>query len=360
MRTLLMVLMAIPFVGAGEKDQGRRHRGVSWVGSRRAVVDDVYYRSLVEHHINWIVQTPFGWQKRYDEPDLKLNESGGFWGESDEGIRVTTRLSQKYGVKTMLKPHIWLNHRNNDGKWRADIAMKSEADWDLWFANYRTYITHYARLADELGIEALCVGMELHATVKREKQWREIIRAVRAVYSGQLTYAANWYKEYQQVAFWDQLDYVGIQAYFPLAKKENPSVAELVSGWQPHLSEIVAFQKKVDKPIIFTEVGYRNTANSAIEPWLWPERPRYEKLPEGGYRVIPNPDLQLDASVQADAFRALFQVFWHKPWFEGLYVWKWFPDRMNGEKPDSKRLWGETFSPQHQPAMAVIKDWYGK
>ena len=50
------------------------------------------------------------------------------------------------------------------------------------------------------------------------------------MYSGKLTFGANWYLEYEDVTFWDDLDYIGIQAYFPLTKKENQGVDELVKG----------------------------------------------------------------------------------------------------------------------------------
>jgi hypothetical protein len=47
-----------------------------------------------------------------------------------------------------------------------------------------------------------------------------------------LTYAANWDK-YDQVSFWDELDFIGIQAYFPLTDQTNPSAEEIKKGWNP-------------------------------------------------------------------------------------------------------------------------------
>lgn len=51
---------------------------------------------------------------------------------------------------------------------------------------------------------------------------RRLIRQIRRVYHGPLTYAANWSGEYKQIRFWDALDYVGIQAYFPLRHGRQP------------------------------------------------------------------------------------------------------------------------------------------
>ena len=50
--------------------------------------------------------------------------------------------------------------------WRGEISMQSEEDWQKWFANYEQFILHYAQLAQEEGIEMLCIGTELHRTSK--------------------------------------------------------------------------------------------------------------------------------------------------------------------------------------------------
>ena len=56
----------------------------------------------------------------------------------------------------------------------------------------------------------------------------------RAVYKGKLTYAANWDGEFEEVAFWDALDVIGVQAYFPLTEERVPSVTKLTQAWAPY------------------------------------------------------------------------------------------------------------------------------
>ena len=48
-----------------------------------------------------------------------------------------------------------------------------------------------------------------------KKQWVQLINKTRTIYKGQLTYAAN-YDNYHEVDFWEHLDFIGINAYFPL------------------------------------------------------------------------------------------------------------------------------------------------
>ncbi|MFQ5639188.1 MAG: glycoside hydrolase TIM-barrel-like domain-containing protein [bacterium] len=334
-------LLAISTPHHESVESGSKQRGVSWVGSGVVAEDD--FLPLVENHVDWIAQTPFGWQQDYNSPTFELVRGRRvLWGERDKGIELTTRLAKKFGIKTLLKPHIWLRNRS-DGKWRSDIEMDSEADWQSWFENYRRFILHYARLAEKNGIEALSVGTELHATIKqRPRDWQKIIAEVRKVYTGKLTYSANWYEEFEDVKFWDELDFIGIQAYFPLSDKHNPTIEELMAGWRSHLEAIEKVRKKYRKPVLFTEIGYKNTTDSAIKPWEW-------------LRSSSDAASEAELQTQVNCYEAFFQTFWNKDWFAGSYIWKWFPK----SRRQFRRV-RDRFTPQNKPAEKVMAKWYGK
>ena len=312
-----------------------RHRGVSWVAGREVSARD--FEPLVESRVNWIVQTPFGWQSGLGSPEIRMATSGRIlWGETDAGLESTTKLARRHGIRTLLKPHVWTGRA-----WRGEIRMASDAQWQEWFASYRRFILHYARFAQAQGIEVLCIGTELRSTVNSHPQeWRRIITEIKDVYRGQLTYAANWYAEFEEVPFWDELDYIGIQAYFPLSDDEEPTTEALVAGWQKHLERIERIQKRYRKPVLFTEIGYRSVADTAGRPWEWPNP-----------REAPEVDLKL----QADCYEAFFRTFWDKPWFAGVYWWKWFPKHERSGGPQHAG-----FTPQNKPAQKVITEWFGR
>ena len=321
-----------------------KHRGVSWTGGRQVVTEEDFM-PLVNNHVNWIVQTPFGWQEDYNTPQLHLKTEGVYWGETDEGLTVTTDLAQSFGIHTLLKPHIWLTDAS-EGKWRTEIEMASEQDWQEWFANYRTFILHYARFAQAHNIEALCIGTELQTTaVQREGDWRSLITEIRQVYDGQLTYAANWYEAFESIQFWDALDFIGIQAYFPLANTDNPTVDELNASWQRYIPNIEAVHDQYQKPVLFTELGYRSEENAAIAPWEWPD---------WGEELRPT-KLATEAGLatQRNCYEAFFQTIWSQDWFAGVYIWKWFPKL----QPGSDAI-GRGFTPQNKPAERVMAQWY--
>ncbi|MDO7851433.1 glycoside hydrolase family 113 [Hymenobacter convexus] len=320
-----------------------RLRGMSWVGGDS--VTEAELEPLLRDHITWIAQMPFGWQAGATEPGIRTNTARpvgrrGLWGESDAGLVYTAQLARRYGIRTLLKPHLWVRGR---AAWPGDIKMTSKADWDAWFANYSAFILHYAALAESAHFDGLCIGTELlHATEPaHEKAWRGLIKQIRKVYHGPLTYAANWAVEYQQIRFWDALDYVGIQAYFPISTAASPPLDTLLRGWQPHLRALAAWQKKIKKPIVFTEVGYKTTPDAAARPWEWPER-----------LATATPD----EATQARCYEALFRATWGQPWLKGMFIWKWYP----GLAADGPARRHADFTPQHKPAETVLARWYGQ
>jgi hypothetical protein len=328
-----------------------KHRGVCWVGGRN-IIEEKDLAEIAGKNVNWISQTPFGWQRGHDNPQIGNNRSSDYtwWGERDEGLIKTTQYAKQHGIKTILKPHIWL--RDEGGKWRGEIKMKSEEDWLKWFENYTGFIMHYAKLAEEQQMEMLCIGTELHQTcVDRADDWRKLIAKIRTVYSGPLTYAANFGDEYQDVPFWDELDYIGVQAYFPLTKKENPSVRNLRDGWKQPIKDLKKLSAKYGKPILFTEVGYKSTKDSGIEPWTWPQRIDREER-EAIY----------SEKTQAALYEALFAEVMDEPWLAGVHLWKWYPNyeqRLNSRR-GSKPYYSIDFTPQAKEAEKVMTKWFGK
>jgi hypothetical protein len=158
--------LVVTLGGAGTPPgSGPKQRGVSWVGGRNPVTQADFDR-LVANGVDWIAQNPFGWQRGLDTPEVHRASSRAWWGERDEGIRVTTVLARQRGIRTMLRPHIWLTGVR-DGAWLADVSMKDEADWARWFASYEEFILHYAHLAAELARRTSAGSSRASATSTR-------------------------------------------------------------------------------------------------------------------------------------------------------------------------------------------------
>jgi hypothetical protein len=252
---------------------------------------------------------------------------------SDASIAEAIRKAHAAGLKVMLKPHLDILDQS-DGSWRGEIGCLKEAEWADWFKKYGEYILHYAEMAQKEKVELYCIGTELNTSATtRPNEWRELIRKVRAKYRGQLTYASHW-DTYMDIRFWDALDYVGINAYFPLSEKLQPTADELRAGWVKWVEEMEAFQKQVNMPIIFPEIGSNSCDGAAIRPW--------EHVP----------DKEVNLGLQKDYYEVLSEIFFNKEWFYGVYWWYW------GTNVNMGGQYNRGFTPQNKPAVDVVKKWY--
>lgn len=330
---IFILLFFFSLTSHAQLSDGKKQKGVCLVAGRQEVTEKEI-AVLKKCNVNWISQTPFAFQRDSNESEIKTHFTSDrvWWGESDEGISKTTTLARNVGIKTLLKPHLWVSKG-----WSGDIKMKSDTSWQRWFRLYEKFILHYAQLAEENKIEILCIGTELHQTL-REKEWRAIIVNIRKVYKGKLTYAANFNKEFEEVMFWDALDFIGVQAYFPLAKNENATVSEMKKSWEQHSKAIERIHKKFNRPVLFTEIGYRSDTQAAIEPWVWPKEDQVSEV-------------ALD--VQANCYQSFFESVWNKDWMSGAYFWKWYPH-------GPKRMADIDFTPQGKPAEKVMAEWFAK
>jgi len=308
-----------------------KQKGVCWVGLPKAIGDSQIV-DIKNLGVSWISQTPFGWQRTLSDTTIRWESSSEnpWWGESKRGIAITTELARNRGIRTLLKPHIWV--RNS---WPGAIEMNSDAEWKAWFRQYENFILPYAALADSSGVEIFCIGTELHQTVMRP-EWPLLIKKIRNIYKGKLTYAANFSGEFEDVPFWNELDYIGVQAYFPLTSSKEPGLQELERGWNEPMARMEKVFKKFRKPILFTELGYKSTPDAAIEPWRWPERQEVVSM-----------------ETQANCYRAFFHKVWPQEWIVGVYFWKWYPHR-------PKHSTEGDFTPQGKPAEEVLKNWFAK
>ncbi len=250
---------------------------------------------------------------------------------SDEALRHAVNVCHSLGMKVMLKSHVDLE----DGEFRTNILPSEE-----WFDSYKRFILRYAEFSAKNNVEIFSIGTELANTtiVTWQKRWSDIIGEVRRLYNGPIIYGANW-DEYETVSFWPEVDYIGIDAYFPLTDKTDPTKEELVEAWKARGDEIEEYfnaKGLTGKPVIFTEVGYDAIDGSNMQPW----------------RVLPTlADQKEDQKEQSDCLDAMMLALSGRSWFKGLYWWNYFP------RPDLGPL-GYTL--RGKEGEKVLVDWFKK
>jgi len=313
------------FCGFNFAHEGYRiHNGY---GSRKAKQS---LKRMAQINTNAIAIVPYSFMRDPRRPDpIPISNNAG--AENDESIICTNYDAHQLGMITLLKPQIWIR-----SSWPGDIDMKSEADWDTFFHYYSNWILHYALLAEIHQFDLLCIGVELsEATLQHPDRWRKLIRKVRHVYSGPITYDANWGKEYETLAFWSDLDYMGLSCYYPITQNKNPSRQSLQHSFDDIVKKIDKVAKENQRPLLLTEIGFRNVSH----PWTLPH------AAADGRSVNP--------VHQERAYRAVFESLKKSTTIAGLFWWK-YPTFLtyNSHNPTG-------FTPLGTPAEATVKQYFG-
>lgn len=229
------------------------------------------------------------------------------------------------GLRVMLRPILDEKSLVTTGMWRGQI---NPTDPDSWFDSYRNLLLTYAELAQDTNIKLLNIGTELNSLQNHYKdKWLELIKDIRAVYKGELIYSFNWdsVRDILLNEFTELLDYVGIDAYFPLERPDGASVEELKEEWEKWINELKDLF--THESIIITEAGVVPVTGAYRTPYSW-----------------HIPYAPLDWEAQSNYYEATYQVW--RPMIQGIY---WWNVTLNHNREEVN------YSPLHSPTESVIK-----
>ncbi len=285
---------------------------------------------------------------------------------TDEQLEEIIQKAHARGMKVFLKPGITnfgYGPSNHEG---GDVAPST--GWDHWFEEYTKFAVHFADLAEKNHVEMYAIGTELDTSAIEElanmgapsdatDRWRKVISEVRKHYSGKITFSiscqlnnpTNW-NEFpchapKNIKFWDDLDYIGFEPYFPLTLDKDPSIDELVKSFSEKLDSAEytcakQLYEKYGKPVVFTELSFHSWNGSNIYQLNSPQNP------------------ELDLYEQSEQYEAMFEAIENKSWIVGTYPWAWYliqpSDDMKWQLRDSDGPF------TGKPAGQVIKKWYLK
>jgi|GEM_PF-485850 len=265
---------------------------------------------------NWLAIQPVWYQSDTGAAEITPQPN---ISPADQEIIFLINQAHRLGLKVFLKPVI---------KCLSGVSLlKYDSPNPRWFTAYRRFILHYARIAAQTNCELFAIGTALDRTAddhQENLEWQKTINLVRQQFKKsarppKLVYAADW-RTYQKILFWDRLDYIGINAYFPLTTEQPPlpppefqpgSVDYLAWYWkQKHLPEIENFLARFNpaKPLLFTEIGY-------------PAQPHCYLAPDSFV-----PAITYDPTTQRNCYLAAYHALAGRPWFAGLFWFNWETD----------------------------------
>lgn len=277
---------------------------------------------------DWVSIVPYAFCNA-KTAEITFDHPRQWWGEKPEGVIETIQMVKSLGLKVMLKPHLWVGGQG----WAGDLDFESDSLWLVFERQYDEYIGTYAKIADSMKVELYCIGTEMrNSTKKRNDYWIDLISKTQQVYKGKLTYASNW-DEFNLVQFWSDLDFIGIDAYFPLSERKTPAKNELVEAWDKPKRKIKAVAEKFNKPILFTEYGYESIDYNTKGHWQ-----------------LSKDSLNVNFENQKTAFEALYLSFNGEKWWHGGFIWKWHLNINGLNKRNIK-----AYTPQGKPALKIIE-----
>lgn len=296
---------------------------------------EAYARTLEESRAmgaTWIALTPFGRVADLSGRGVDPTFEAPF-AKSKQDVLRAVKMAHDRGLRVMLVPHLWVE----SGGWRAEIDPKTDAGWSTWIKSYGAFVRGWAEIAEASHVDLFSAGVELRfwVTTPRAPSFSALIRELRGIYKGPITYSANW-DDVGNTLILGDLDVIGINAFYPLADRDGAGFDELLEGGKRVRETVHALAETWQKPVLFTEIGYTTRPDPAIRPWEWPDAMK---------------DVRVDERAQAEAYRALLAPLLDEPAFMGCFVWRVYADP---DDVSQEAEWG--FSPRGKLAELVVRD----
>lgn len=245
---------------------------------------------------------------------------------TDAQLLEAVAVAKEQGMSVMLLPIVLLLD-SGDNEWRGKLRPTDEG---RFWREYNRFLGHYLDLAEVSGVEIVSIGSEFGSLEDRTETWRRLIHNARGRFGGSLTYSANW-DHVEVPRFFDQLDFIGMTAYFSLTEENDPSREALRAGWVRTLKELEETVRELPRPVVFTELGYASQDGINTDPW--------------NYFIAVD---RIDLDEQRDCFWSFRDAVSTAPWLRGAYFYDWFDPGGPGDS---------SYSPRGKPALEEWQAW---
>ncbi|WP_196889729.1 glycoside hydrolase family 113 [Aureivirga sp. CE67] len=300
------------------------------------LADAFYNLQLKEKtNANWIALTPL----------ISINKSGENtpskpykFPTHDEVYKMheiikNVRLN---GIENIMIKPLTAFWSVDGGHYWVDFHVKSEEEWEEIEAAYEEFYYGFAELSVIYPeFKLLSIGNELKEFSRRRPAFfSRLAKRIKTDFPNlKLTYSSNW-DEFSHVEFWGDLDYIGVNSYFPLINKKTPSVEDVEKGYAPVKEKLQEFSCTYQKPVLFTEYGFRSIDYAAWKHW---------ELPEFSDNV--------NFEAQNNGYIGFYNTFWEEDWMHGGFFWEWY----FGSIPDENKT---TWIVNNKPVEEIIKNVY--
>ena len=287
------------------------------------------------------------------------------WQLGDPGDPETGVPPDDPDVHGRILPENW--------PWRPDHPDHQRFVAEFW-KTYTDQAVHFARIAEEEGVRLFSLGTEIERLFRTRSggywpnHFREeletMVRRVREVYSGMLTYdmhysaltAADFFGPGSE-HLWEDLglDVVGLSAWFPLVEFEPSrvlSVEELQAEYEEIFQEylIPLAQDNAQLPVVFLEYGATDNVGS-------PADPGYSSLAKFEFSDQDGNGIDDGRETQENMYQALLNLMAKYPGVvDGVFWWdNWISSDANWAEFWAHR---RSYAIRGKPAEDVVRSTY--
>ena len=178
-------------------------------------------------------------------------------------VRTFIREAEARDFTVTLRPFLD-ERRLGAPHWRGDIRPGNRA---AWFAGYTQLLLQYAHVGQDEHADIFSVGTEFNSLQPDSAAWRALVGSVRTVFKGSVTYSVNY--NATAIGFASALDFISVDAFYPLAAPAGASTDQLIRAWQPWLGALAQIHQATGKPVVLSEVGVTSEVGSYRAPYVW-------------------------------------------------------------------------------------------
>jgi len=317
---------------------------------------DFAFQNLQDIHANWVFITPT-WSLEAGFPFSIgiIPEKNPFWMDTSMQIQE----ARSHQLLTAVYPSLISFSSENS----AEIQPQSQADWEEWFVNYRSFLLFYADLAAVNQADALVLGGS-GASISLPDQiavtdlptaessdfsashWQSLVADIRSHYGGKILWAQRTpMNGNPPPAFAQQLDglyllWDGLAQYDP---NSSPDVLKAQIASQFSDADIQNLSVS-GKPII---VGL--WVNSTAEATLNCPAGSMQCLDESDSSLSSANPGQLDLQQQVNIYAAALDYFSGQNWVNGIVSRGYYPPA---------ELLDQSASVHGKPAGSTLAAWF--
>ncbi len=240
---------------------------------------------------------------------------------TDEQLIAALELAKKHHLHRVLKPQILI-----ENSWAGAITQQNSEQETNWFNNYTQQLLYYAQLAATHQVDAFVIGTELKK-IQASKHWPDVIKKIRSVYSGKLTYAAGEVAGIETFPYWDLLDTVGVTLYPDMTQEK---ITDTLT------EQLEKLANDFQQPVWILEIGIPSAKGWESRPWDW--------------RSIETSSPSADPDAQANLIRRWLTSLekTQSSNIEGIWIWQWNSSPQAGGRNDT------SYTVQNKLAQAVV------